>query len=81
MVASSISLSVKGSTRVRVMTEYADQRVLAKQRNAEHRAIAGDLLSFPIGVFRILQDIGDVDRATLQRHPAADAVPRPAVKG
>ena len=33
------------------------------------RAVAGDLLSFLIGVFRVLQDIGNVDGSTLQRGP------------
>ena len=45
--------------------EYADQRALAKKRNAEYRAGAGDLLSLSVYLFRILQHIGDVDRTTL----------------
>ena len=53
--------------------KYADQCLLAQQRNAEQRAVADDLLSFPIGVFRVLQHIGDVDRSTLQRNPAAQS--------
>src|SRR6516164_6263661 len=52
--------------------EYADQRVLAQQRNAEHRAKAGELLSFPISVFWVLQDIRDVHHSALQLYPAAD---------
>src|SRR5215831_16163278 len=50
--------------------ENADERVLAKKRNAEDRAGADELLFFAIGVFRVLQYIGNVDRATLQRHTA-----------
>src|SRR5439155_24550755 len=45
----------------------AYQSVVAKQRNAERRAVAGDLLPFTEGVFRILQYIRNVDGSTLQR--------------
>src|SRR5262249_22660516 len=40
-------------------------------RNAEQRAEADNLLSFPIGVLGILQNVRDVDRSTFCRHPAA----------
>jgi hypothetical protein len=58
--------------------EHADQRVLAKKRNAEHRASTGQLRCFPVGEFWVLQHIGDVDCTTLRCHTAAY---RAAVRG
>src|SRR5262249_6686066 len=55
-----------------VSIQYADQRLPAQERHTEHRAVAADLLSFDIRVFRVLQYVGNVDRATLQRHTTVE---------
>src|SRR4029077_19785041 len=51
--------------------EDADERVLTQERNAKHRAVALNPLSFQVGVFRILQHVTDLNRPALQLHTRA----------
>src|SRR6516165_9756471 len=53
-----------------VKTENANQSLLAQKRYAQHGPETGDLLDFRVGVFSVLQYIGNMDGAKLQLHPA-----------
>ena len=50
---------------IAVKAENAEKFLLAQKRNAENGAKPGDLLCFGVGIFRILQDIGNVNRPPL----------------
>ena len=53
----------------------ADRRSLAQQRNAEHGAEAADTLGFVFGIFRIGEDVRDLDDAAFQRRSAGHRGP------
>src|SRR6516164_285850 len=55
--------------------DSTDRMVFAQQRYAEDRAKPDLLLHFPISIFRISQDIGDLDRFAFEYRSPDNAAP------
>ena len=70
VVTSSICLSVNGR-RWCVSDDHADRRAFTQQRDAKHSAETAQVSLPPAVVFRIRQNIGDVNGPTFE-HDSAD---------
>src|SRR5262249_54615076 len=68
-------LVVEGANGVTHQDDSADRMAFAQERYAEDRAKPDLLLHFPISIFRISQDIGDLDRFTFEYRSPDNATP------
>ena len=58
-------------------TEHSDGHAVAYQRDSEHRSEPANLLMVPVSELGVIETIGQVDGAALQRS-SADSEPRPS---
>ena len=80
VVTSSICLSVNGRVRSASMAITPIGSSLAHERDAEHGTISARFLALDEAVFRVVQNIGNMDGFALE-HGAAGTVPRPGAMG